>query len=195
MDFWIIYAIGCVFVVLGTMIKIILAFLHEVFAGNELYWKNLEKIGLYRDNISGGLVESKPSRQRAFVIFVFEIILSWINVPVLLWQICARVFALPSAFMDRRPERIKELAYPLMVSLTNTPESILARIIAISVINGVALTVESLRGEILAVQDRIDNFMPLELIERLRSLKLPEIDATVLNETRKWFEKEQAIGE
>lgn len=134
------------------------------------YWKNLAKIGLFRSPITGEVTTNRITFDRITISIGLEAILSWINVPFLVWQISLLLLSYPKSLMQKRPQKLEEISYPLRANVALSPEAVWARVIAISAVFGASPTIEKIEEELASVKQRVPDFNEAMAIQILREL-------------------------
>lgn len=152
-----------------------------LFTGSAIRRKNMAKLGVYFDYVSGELTEEPQSIKTLFsarFIFlqVFGLSTSWIGAALETWMIGKLLLSLPRIVFTRTPSRIAELEYPLKTTTDIPAESVFARGFALSVLTGVGpASLDRLEAELQLVLNRVPTFKRDTSIEFLRQLSLPEL--------------------
>jgi hypothetical protein len=132
-----IYLLGCVFVLILSIFKVILFwFLSWITKGNILK-KNLKKLDPADEQAFG-------RKAMVFIgVLAFEAAPSWINVIVGVWQIIAHLLKIVREALVSTPEAIKELRFPLNNNPNMSREAVWAYVYALSMKVGEKLPGES----------------------------------------------------
>ncbi|HDR9030277.1 TPA: hypothetical protein QDB14_004514 [Burkholderia vietnamiensis] len=168
------YLVGCLVTLLLIIAKaIIFSFIGWLTKANILQ-KNLKKL-------------DPPDTKRwwdrvtAFVFLaLFEMVLSWINVPIGLWQIAAGLFRTLRELLTPAPEEIKLLRFPLRNNPDMPREAVFAHVLALSVRAGNVTTgtPENISSALQEIKWNYPSFSDQQAIDTLKSLKV--VDSEIL---------------
>ena len=122
-----IYLLGCILVIILTLVKLIIFTIIDWFTKANILTKNLKKIAV-RDK--------RPAHRRVLESigwFILEILLSWINVFVITWQVIIGVLRILRETFNSVPEEIKILRFPLRNNPYLDMEAVWAHMVALDV--------------------------------------------------------------
>jgi ABC-type multidrug transport system fused ATPase/permease subunit len=171
------YFLGCVLVVILTLLKIILLWAVEWLTKANILNKNLKKLLPPDENTFG-------KKTTLFVgTLALEAALSWINVVVMLWQIITALLRTVRDVFSSAPEAIKLLRFPLKNNPNMSRESVWAYLLALQMKVGEKEPSES--ELLLALNDlfghypSFDRVAALKQLERLNVMDSDAIAATL----------------
>ncbi|MES2106964.1 MAG: hypothetical protein V4634_23310 [Pseudomonadota bacterium] len=171
------YLIGCFFVAILILFKTILFWLLDWLTKANVLKKNIEKIS--------------PPDGKTFLakfgmfvgIALFEVLLSWINVAVISWQIAIGILRVSRDALQPAPEAVKSLRFPLRNNPNMSRESVWAYLQALGVKAGGNPTIEELANslnEIAEIYPTFNRTIALKKLESLYVMNPESISAALL---------------
>jgi hypothetical protein len=170
-----IYLVGCLVTLVLIVAKATIFSVIDWATKANILTKNLKKLAppdtkRWWDKVTG---------------FVFlaliEIALSWINVPIALWQVSTGLFRVLRDLLTPVPEEIKLLRFPLRNNPEMPRELVWAYMLALMVKGGgITATPDYVSSSMQAVKRNHPSFSDNTAIEMLKSLKV--LDSDVLSE-------------
>jgi hypothetical protein len=126
--------------------------------------------------------EERPFRTRLLMasgVLAFEMLLSWINVAVILWQMGIQLLGLFRDQLQPAPEAIKELRFPLRNNPDMSREAVWAYTTALGARAGHGEpTVDGLLQSLQAVAECYTDFSPSSAIYQLEGLRAVREETT-----------------
>jgi hypothetical protein len=126
--------------------------------------------------------EERPFRTRLLMasgVLAFEMLLSWINVAVILWQMGIQLLGLFRDQLQPAPEAIKELRFPLRNNPDMSRETVWAYTTALAARAGHGEpTVDGLLQSLQAVAECYTDFSPSSAIYQLEGLRAVRDETT-----------------
>jgi hypothetical protein len=169
------YLLGSLLVLALTLSKVALGWLTEQLLGIGYHWFNCQKIGFFRSRITGHLSDKPDSYSVIALVIGFEMLLSWINVPVCIWQLFTQLVSTAAELMKRAPEDLNKYRYPLRENPSLSPEEVWAHLVAVAVAGGkLTIRSETLVQELHEISDRgikINKLQALECLAELRCMR------------------------
>ena len=172
-----VYLAGCVAVVLLSFMRIAVFWAINWILKANIVQRNLKKLQP---------PEKRPFLTRAglfLAVVTFEAALSWINVPIILWQTTADFFRTMRELLASVPEEVKQLKYPLRNNADLTRESVWAYVQAFNVKLG---NTQPSNYDLIASLDEIHNYYPsfdsigaLRQLDSLKSFSPGRIDDAI----------------
>ncbi|GEM_PF-2028260 len=171
------YLVGCVLVVVLTVFKVIFFWTINWIIKANILNKNLRKV-LPPDDVT--FMEKVA---RLVGTLVVEVMLSWINVVVILWQIVVALLRTARDLLSPAPEGIKLLRFPLRNNPAMPRESVWAYLLALQVKVGEkqpneATIVRSL-NELTDYYPSFDRIAALKQLESLNVVSSDVISASL----------------
>lgn len=167
------YLLGSIFVVILILFKVILFWFIDWAIKANVLQKNIRKL--------------MPPDETTFVtkvakfigIVVFESLLSWINVAIVLWQIVSGLLRVTRDLLQPAPEAIKNLRFPLRNNPDMPRESVWAYLQALRVKAGEKQpTPEALISSLNEVSELYPTFNRMIALKQLESLGAINPDVT-----------------
>jgi hypothetical protein len=175
--YFFLYALGCILVIILTLLKIILFGAVDWLTKANILNKNLKKL-LPPDE------KTFSDKATLFVsLWALEVALSWINVMVVLWQIITGLIRTARDVFSSAPEAIKLLRFPLRNNPNMSRESVWAYVLALQMRGGEKQPGESellfALNELFHYYPSFDRIAALKQLERLNVMDTDVISATV----------------
>ena len=162
-----IYLIGCILVVILTLIKISLFWTIAWITKGNILNKNLKK--LLSPN-KGTFIKKVT---QFLGVLLLETALSWINVVVVLWQITTALLRTVREVFSSTPEAIKLLRFPLKTNPDMSREAVWAYVQALQVKGGGKQLSESeLLATLNELFDQFPSFDRRDALKQLESLNV-----------------------
>lgn len=164
-----IYLLGSVCVFLLILVKLVWYYFLDWFLRANVLRKNLKKLA----------EPSKKTLLQTALLFVgtvlFEMALSWINVPVALWQIVTITLRTVRDSLVSVPEEIKSIRFPLKTNPDLSREAVWAIVVALKIKNqAVAPNVGNLLSALREVTEYYPDFNRGDALQRLERLDVVE---------------------
>jgi hypothetical protein len=174
-NFWLaIYLVGAAITFLLILVKLFLSLCLRWMTKVSIWQKNLAKIQPPKENLKWYW-----NVAMFLGMSLIECCLSWINVPVLIWQIIKILLDVIREMFTSVPERIKELRYPIRNIPNLEAESVWAHGLGLSVCAGSALpTVTSIVSELNEIKSFNRNFNPAVAVDHLKRLGVVSAEIT-----------------
>lgn len=169
-EFVSVYLVG-IAVFLGLhVVNILLRFIVTRLTGDYIYFKNLEKIGIYRHPFRMAPTTEKPETGAHIFVFGISLLLSWITVLFEIYEIAMVLFGFIASLVRSEPELFKQIAYPLRRNQNLTREAAFARFAALGIVAGTRTTPHGFVEELRDVATRVPSFDCRLALQILREL-------------------------
>lgn len=177
-DYVVIYLVGCV-VAFGLLMfnTSLIWSLRWITKANVVY-KNLAKIEPPDET-------TFKQKAVAYVFtIVFEVLLSWINVPIQIWVTIISLLTTLREVLTETPEAVKVLRYPLKTSPNMSREAIWAHVMAVQIKTaGIKIFPSELQDSLNDVKENHPSFHPEYAVKQLAELDV--VNADTINATLK----------
>jgi hypothetical protein len=171
MNTWLlIYLVGCAITLILILTKMAIYWGLSWMTKSIVFRRNVEKIQPPKE-------ESRLLKMGlAIGMLIFEVALSWINVPIGLWQIGAVIVKTMREVFTPVPEKIKELRFPLYNNPNLERESVWAYLASLRVSAGEIISTDEIVSELKEIRSHYPSFSFRVAIKQLERIGVVRSD-------------------